>query len=120
MARRLPPGPEQGRAGAFSVESRPWAGGTVLTLRGELDLGAAAELARWLAEALVVPGTTVVVDLGELGFCDSSGLSVLLRARTVAVAEGSHLELARPRPLVLRMLELTGAAYAFRIRAEPP
>ncbi|KJS59874.1 hypothetical protein VM95_24655 [Streptomyces rubellomurinus] len=106
--------------GGFSVEVSPWAEGTVVSLYGELDLDSAAELDGVLAAALGEPATVVVVDCAGLEFCDSTGLNALLRGQARAEADGSRIELARPRPLVLRMLELTGATDAFRIRDTLP
>ncbi|MFF2043482.1 STAS domain-containing protein [Kitasatospora sp. NPDC058170] len=106
--------------GDLAVEVRSWAHGTVLSLRGELDLDTADTLRDALDAALRPVGTVVVIDFGDLEFCDSSGLNVLLRARARAGAEGSRIELARPRPMVLRILELTGAAHAFPIREGVP
>ncbi|MFJ3791589.1 STAS domain-containing protein [Kitasatospora sp. NPDC090091] len=121
MERRTPK--NEGRTagpGGLTVAARPWAGGTVLTLRGELDLDSVDLLHTALDSVLLTAGTTVVIDCGDLEFCDSTGLNAMLRGRAIADAGGSRIELARPRPLVLRMLELTGAADAFRIRDEPP
>ncbi|MFG3054090.1 STAS domain-containing protein [Kitasatospora sp. NPDC048239] len=106
--------------GELAVDARPWAHGTVLTLRGELDLDTADILRDALDEALRPVGTVVVIDFGALEFCDSTGLNVLLRARARADADGCRIELTRPRPLVLRMLELTGAAGTFPIRDAAP
>jgi anti-anti-sigma factor len=54
--------------------TRDEGGGTRLTLRGELDLGSAAELEQALAEA----GGDVLLDLRGLTFMDSTGVRVLL------------------------------------------
>jgi anti-sigma B factor antagonist len=102
------------------VEVSPWAEGTVLALYGELDLDSVAGLRAVLGTALAVPATVVVVDCAGLEFCDSTGLNTLLHAQARAAADGSRIELARPRALVLRMLELTGATDAFPIRDAPP
>lgn len=102
------------------VDVRTAAGATVLTLRGELDIDTADLLHRALDAALAVPGTVVVIDCGDLAFCDSTGLSLLLRTRARAADAGSRIELARPRPMIRRMLELTGAADAFPIRDAVP
>ncbi|AUY53379.1 STAS domain-containing protein [Streptomyces sp. CB01881] len=106
--------------GGITIEARPWAEGTVLTLRGELDLDTVGSVEAALDAALAGPATVVVLDCGDLEFCDSTGLNAMLRARARAEAGGSRIELARPRPLVLRMLELTGATDAFRIRDGAP
>ncbi|MEU6236146.1 STAS domain-containing protein [Kitasatospora sp. NPDC047058] len=117
MNRRTPKKPEPDLVpGGLSVSTRAWAGGSVLTLRGELDLDTVELVHTALDEVLRTPGTVVVIDCAGLEFCDSTGLNALLRARAVADGGGSRIELVHPRPLVLRMLELTGATDAFPIR----
>ncbi|MFF3071916.1 STAS domain-containing protein [Kitasatospora sp. NPDC057904] len=112
---RRPPN-EQG----FTVDVQPWAEGTVLVPYGELDLDTVADLEAALTPALARPGTVIVVDCASLEFCDSTGLNVLLRAQARATADGSRIDLARPRPLIRRMLELTGATHALPIRDSVP
>ncbi|MEU1283370.1 STAS domain-containing protein [Kitasatospora sp. NPDC005856] len=112
--------PAVDRAEELTVETRPWALGTVLVLFGELDLDSGPDLRAALDRALAEPASVVVVDCAGLEFCDSTGLNVLLRAKARAAADGSRIELARPRPLILRMLELTGATDAFSIRETVP
>lgn len=106
--------------GGFSAEVSPWAGGTLVSLFGELDLDTVPDLNDVLGSALGTPATVVVVDCAGLDFCDSTGLNALLRAQARAEAQGSRIELARPRPLVLRMLELTGVTEAFTLRDTLP
>ncbi|MGA5820344.1 STAS domain-containing protein [Kitasatospora sp. NPDC094028] len=116
MATVQPPTPPDG----LLTRSRRWTRGTVLSLYGELDLDTVDDLRAALDEALRLPGSVVVVDCAELTFCDSTGLNSLLRAQAGAATEGSRIELARPRPLVLHMLELTGATQAFTVRDTVP
>jgi anti-anti-sigma factor len=115
-----PPNGAVGQARGFSVHAEPWAEGTVLALYGELDLDSLTALYAALDPALSVPGAVVVIDCAGLEFCDSTGLNALLRAQARAAPDGSRIELARPRPLVLRMLELTGAVDAFLVRDTVP
>ncbi|MFB6892116.1 STAS domain-containing protein [Kitasatospora sp. NPDC056327] len=125
MARR-PPGPLRGDLGhpgpdpGLTTRTRPWAGGTLLTLCGELDLDTVPVLRAALDPALAGPGGTVLIDCADLSFCDSTGLSALLEAAGRATACGGRLELVRPRPLVRRVLELTGATDAFRVLDDLP
>ncbi|MFI6154825.1 STAS domain-containing protein [Kitasatospora sp. NPDC051170] len=106
--------------GGFSAEVSLWDEGTVVSLFGELDLDSVADLAGVLEPVLDQPATVVVIDCAGLEFCDSTGLNALLRAQARAGARGSRIELARPRPLVLRMLQLTGATDAFTLRDTLP
>lgn len=112
--------PAGDRAEGLTIETRPWALGTVLVLLGELDLDSSADLRAALDLALAEPASVVVVDCAGLEFCDSTGLNALLRAKARAAVDDSRIELARPRPLILRMLELTGATDAFPIREVVP
>ena len=50
----------------------------------------------------------VILDLRELEFMDSTGLSVLIRAHQTAEAEERRLYLVKGPPQVQRLLTLTG------------
>ncbi|MFJ2868044.1 SpoIIE family protein phosphatase [Kitasatospora sp. NPDC087314] len=100
------PGP-----GVFTAQARPLKDGTVLELHGELDLDSAGELHTTLDTVLAAaPITVIVLGCACLEFCDSTGLNAMLRAQNRAAAKGSWIELARARPLVLRMLGLPPGA----------
>ncbi|MFF2659777.1 STAS domain-containing protein [Kitasatospora sp. NPDC058032] len=72
-----------------------------------------------LRTALAGPGERgpdrILVDLAERGFCDSTGLNVLLRARQEAERAGVRPELAGPRPAVVRHFAVTGADSVLRV-----
>jgi anti-anti-sigma factor len=48
------------------------------------------------------------VDLAECSFLDCTGVGVLAGARDAAVHTGCQVLVIRPRPIVRRVLELTG------------
>lgn len=62
----------------------------------------AAELATYPADA------TVKVDAAGVEFIDSSGLRVLIEARSRHIEGGGQLLVINPSPTVLRLFELTG------------
>lgn len=82
----------------FAVtETSPAPGRAVFAVAGELDLATCGPLASALDDALRrAPAPAILVDLSELEFCDSSGLTTLLRA--VRQAEMRRIELALTRP----------------------
>ncbi|MFF8598070.1 STAS domain-containing protein [Streptomyces sp. NPDC015232] len=80
----------------------------VLTVRGELDMETAGRLDGHLAEQFRQGRRSLVLDLSALGFMDSSGLNVLIRAVNRARESGGDLYLAAPTPAVRRILEITG------------
>ena len=82
----------------------------VLALSGELDVVSAPELERCLDEVLADPHAHVVLDLSDLGFVDSAGVSVLIKAKQDAESSGRTLVLGRPTEQVHRVFALVGLA----------
>jgi anti-sigma B factor antagonist len=89
----------------------------VIRLVGELDLASAPDLQACLGDvvASTPPDVVVIIDLDELSFCDSTGISALVRAANGARRGGRRLVLRRPRPGVRRVLEITGVISVFEI-----
>ncbi|MEY2448286.1 MAG: hypothetical protein QOH79_1762 [Acidimicrobiaceae bacterium] len=79
-----------------------------VTLRGELDLDRAEEVADQLSTLATEGATQVIVEASALSFIDSSGLRALLTAREQIEAAGATLQVANPSPAVERVLEMTG------------
>jgi anti-anti-sigma factor len=78
-----------------------------LDLRGELDLSSVMEVPR--DEYSSRPDlTTVLVDLGELTFCDLTGLRALLTFRRIHEAQGRSVVVVRARPFTWRLMRLCG------------
>ncbi|MER6400997.1 MULTISPECIES: STAS domain-containing protein [unclassified Kitasatospora] len=87
----------------------------VCAVAGDLDIDSLLPAERALT-SLVDEGTPlVVVDLEGVGFCDSSGLNLLLKTRLAASAAGVEFRLAAVATPVARVLELTGAGAVFSI-----
>ncbi|MBW8485727.1 STAS domain-containing protein [Actinomadura parmotrematis] len=84
----------------------------VVTVAGELDYRVAAPLYDWVAErAAGGPGEArrVVLDLADVGFCDSAGLNTLIRVwRLVHGGAGRDLVLAAVPPSLRELLASTG------------
>ena len=97
---------------ACSVARGP--GQTIVSVVGEVDLSSSPALRRCLLNN-GPPGTAIIVDLSEVTFLDSIGLSVLLAGRKRAQATGGDLSLRNPRPGVLKVLEITGLTKVFEI-----
>ncbi|MEV5974726.1 STAS domain-containing protein [Streptomyces sp. NPDC051921] len=86
----------------------PDTGTAVLSVGGELDMETAHLLEAHLTDLIRQGRARLVLDLSALGFMDSSGLNVLIRAVHQARAHGGDLYLAAPTPAVRRILEITG------------
>jgi anti-anti-sigma factor len=94
----------------FEVRRIREAGCWRLALYGELDLASADRLEDAIREA-ERGGLRIVIDLSDLQFIDSTGLSVLVRAHTRSREDGQRLSF-RPskHEAVARLLALTDTA----------
>jgi anti-sigma B factor antagonist len=75
---------------------------------GELDLASSAALEEELDRVDVLGVTHVIIDLRELEFMDSTGLSTLVKAHQRAAEAGKEFGLVRGPQQVQRLLSLTG------------
>jgi anti-anti-sigma factor len=97
----------------LAIEVTSADGRSKVSVAGELDAASAGELEAALT-AEVSASTAVELDLGGVGFIDSSGLRALLVAQQAADDAGGSLVLVATTPAVDRLLELTGLNETFR------
>lgn len=65
----------------FEVQSEELEGGIrAFTVRGELDMNTAPELEKSLEGALSNPTGSIMLDLSECEFIDSTGIALIVRA----------------------------------------
>ena len=80
----------------------------VIVLRGEVDVGTTPLLSSALGTAVLGGRDRVVIDMSDVSFIDSSGLSVLMSALRWLSREGRTLAVAcREGELVHRLLAFT-------------
>ena len=87
----------------------------VVSVAGEADLHTAPEIERALKDALRLGGRSVVLDLAEVGFIDSTVLGVMLRYQPRFRSRDGDLVVVSDDRRVLRTLEITGLDRMFRI-----
>jgi anti-anti-sigma factor len=83
-----------------------------VTVWGELDLGS-RRLLPDLYDILTLSGSGIDLRLDAVGFCDCSGLTMLLDLRTRALDEGKTVTVRSSGLAVERLLDLTGARELF-------
>ncbi|WP_328463158.1 STAS domain-containing protein [Actinoplanes sp. NBC_00393] len=91
---------------------------SVLHLCGELDADTASQLHATLADLLDRPVPRIVVDLTELKFCDSVGLSAFITSKQVIAARGGWLSFAGANPFLAQLMETVGLGRYFAIFPE--
>lgn len=79
-----------------------------VSVRGELDLATADQLATALSVLPCADKPVVLLDLAQLSFCDAHGLNTLLAAYHAHQAAGGALVVSRCSRPVARLLRLTG------------
>ena len=90
----------------------------VLHLSGELDADTATTLRSALADLLENPVPRIVVDLTDLKFCDSVGLSAFITSKQVITARGGWLSFAGVNPFLSQLMETVGLSRYFAIFPE--
>jgi anti-anti-sigma factor len=83
---------------------------------GELDMSTAPHLQAALEDA-TLPGRRVIVDLRELEFMDSTGLTLLTRWSLAAERDGFSLALVAGNERIQRLFELTRLVTHFQFVA---
>lgn len=79
----------------------------MLVLHGELDIATAPELVEIL-HRMRRQNHAVVLDLAEITFMDSTGLTTLMDAHLAAEGNGWSFEIRRASPAVRRVFDLAG------------
>jgi anti-anti-sigma factor len=94
----------------FRVEVQRHGRVAVIAVTGELDLATGPQLEAELHGISASDTELVIVDLRNLEFMDSTGLSIIVRAHQRLTGEGCQLGLVKGSPQVQRLLDLTGVA----------
>ncbi|MBI5107025.1 MAG: STAS domain-containing protein [Solirubrobacterales bacterium] len=98
----------------FRCELLPDRDRVVVRPVGEVDLATAPAFEQRVSEAAGAGFASIVIDLRDVTFLDSSGLRVLLAAHVAGQDGSPALEVVRARPEVHRVVELTGLDGVFR------
>lgn len=89
----------------------------LVSVWGELDLYTAERLQSRIDEAGAVGADTVLVDLSEVSFVDSTALAVLVQETKRLEGRGRTLVLVTNDPRTRRVVEVTGLNRVLRTHA---
>ena len=81
----------------------------VIALPAEIDMATAGRAGQQLGPAFAPSVTKVIADMTATTFCDSSGISMLVRAHKQAAANSTQLRLVMPSTAVRHTLALVQA-----------
>lgn len=81
---------------ALRVKAQERDGWTVLQFSGELDLASSPGVRQYVHDAVADGQHSIVLDLSDVQFCDSSGVGVLIAARRLMHSCTGRLRLILP------------------------
>ena len=102
--------PPASAALALDVDVSTTAYGALVAMAGDLDLATVAKVREAFASETVEQAAAVVVDLTQLSFMDSTGLSALLNLETDLDASRRRLAIACPEGAARLVLDDAGVA----------
>jgi anti-sigma B factor antagonist len=94
-------------------------GRVTLYLTGDIDLSATADFVVAADAALATGPAAVIVDLADVSFLDSAGLSGLVQVHQQTKDAGAAFRLQSPSRIVARVLELSGLDQLIPIDGSP-
>jgi anti-sigma B factor antagonist len=87
----------------------------MIHISGEIDLATCPQLQSVVVDLVDRGCHQLILDLERVSFMDCAGIRVLVDARRRVQEHGGSVRLVRPRPLVWRVLALTGMTTVFPI-----
>jgi anti-anti-sigma factor len=103
----------------FQIETRRDGPAAVIAVTGELDLASSPALREALERESENGVELVILDLRQLVFMDSTGLSVVVRAHQRAVESRHRFAVVRGGKQVQRLLMLTGVGDRLTVIDDP-
>ncbi|MER5876572.1 MULTISPECIES: STAS domain-containing protein [unclassified Streptomyces] len=88
-------------------------GATVLTVAGELDHHTAPDLARVITETPFSADVPLLMEISELTYCDSTGLTVFVSAYDRALKASSRLLLVGMTADMMHLFRIVGLDQLF-------
>jgi anti-sigma B factor antagonist len=101
----------------FEISETEHDGIPVLSVAGEIDVATAPELRDHLQACVTKNNSTIVVDLVDVTFLDSTALGVLVGGLKRCREAGGDLHLVIAEPRILKVFEITGLTEVFSIHS---
>jgi anti-sigma B factor antagonist len=99
----------------LSLETRQVGDRTVVTVGGEIDVYTAPTLRDKITELVNAGHHTILVDMEQVEFLDSTGLGVLVGGLKKVRAQNGSMELICSQDRLLKIFRITGLAKVFTI-----
>ena len=101
---------------ALNVKQETKGGERIIIVSGEVDLYSSPDLREALTKAKCDPPLSVVVDLSDVPYMDSSGVATLVEGFRAAGERKVGFALVAPSQSVMKVLQLSRLDTVFEIR----
>ena len=101
----------------MQIATTPGSDRYLITVSGEVDLATSPELDIAIIAAIDAGTASVVIDLSDVSFMDSSGLGVIVRALKRCREAENDLDLVITNERVLKVFGITGLDQVIPIHA---
>jgi anti-sigma B factor antagonist len=101
----------QDRSAITALETAVWQtgrGSAIVVLSGDLDLATVPKLRERLADLVDCDVIDLVIDIANLEFIDSSGISAIVMTLEHVRSRGGSLVLRNANPMAMKIFEITG------------
>ncbi|HEY1828709.1 MAG TPA: STAS domain-containing protein [Acidimicrobiales bacterium] len=99
----------------FRIEEREGGSAPVVAVAGEIDVATAPQLRDCLHRVITDGHATIVLDLLDVTFLDSTALGVLVGALKRCRELGGELRVVVTDPRIMKIFEITGLTKVFPI-----
>jgi len=91
----------------MTIDTRTSGGVTVLDMHGKITIEATAEVRKAIADLLEAGRKNILLNLGDVGFMDSSGIGELVRSYHSVRREGGQVKLLNLTKKIRALLAIT-------------
>ena len=103
----------------LKVETRNGGRDVLLAVQGEVDMATAPDLDTALERVLARDGGSLIVDLRDVSFLDSTGLALLVRHDRNAATGGRHLIVVKGPPHVQQLFAQNSEPHTLPLAGKP-
>ena len=101
----------------LTLTNREVDGHTIVAVGGEIDVYTAPKLRDQISELVNAGKTSLIIDLENVDFLDSTGLGVLVGGLKKVRAQDGSMTLICSQDRLLKIFRITGLAKVFTIHA---
>jgi anti-sigma B factor antagonist len=99
----------------LSLDTRELDGHTVVVVAGEIDVYTAPKLRDKISDLVAAGNHTLIIDMENVDFIDSTGLGVLVGGLKKVRAQDGSMSLICSQDRLLKIFTITGLAKVFSI-----